>query len=89
MLVITDPDGGAVRANRHCAHQWCPKSPKEPGGDATNDEKLHAKWIEEGKKLAYCQGPRRHFFIVGSPMWDQLVETGCFHCGAYPEGVES
>ena len=50
----------------------------------TNDEKLHAKWIEEGKDLAYCQGPRRHFFIVGSPMWDQLVEAGCFHCGSFP-----
>ena len=62
-----------------------PISKKLNAKTLTNDEKLHAKWVEEGKELAYCQGPRRHFFIVGSPMWDQLVETGCFHCGALPE----
>jgi hypothetical protein len=134
MLAITDPDGGATLANRHCANHNCPKcvhegedrtptlatdergnlkdegevslaanasvcdfrgdwceyhnrsSAKcEKNAELTKDEILHAKWIYEGKKLAYCQGKRRHFCIVDSTMHEQMLATGCFHCGAFPE----
>lgn len=37
------------------------------------------------KTQAYCQGSKRHGCDVGSPMHDQLLERGCFHCGAFPE----
>ena len=54
----------------------------------TLDEKLAihlAEALADGQEIAYCQGPKRHHVVVGSKFHDQLLERGCFHCGAFPE----
>ena len=56
----------------------------------TLDEKLAihlAEAIADGQEIAYCQGPKRHHVVVGTKFHDQLLERGCFHCGAFPEVV--
>lgn len=39
----------------------------------------------KGLSVAYCQGDDRHACVIGSPFHEQMLERGCFHCGAYPE----
>ena len=38
-----------------------------------------------GKAITYCAGKRRHGFLEDTPMLEQLLEKGCFHCHAFPE----
>lgn len=33
-----------------------------------------------GKAITYCAGKRRHGFLEDTPMLEQLLEKGCFHC---------
>jgi hypothetical protein len=66
---------------------WVKAAPKYPH-ERTLAEKTAdhlADCIAQGKPLIYCQGPKRHHAIVGSPMGEQMVERGCFFCDAYPE----
>ncbi len=57
-----------------------------PGATLKEKIAIHlADCIARGRDLIYCQGPERHHAIVGSPMGEQMVERGCFHCDAFPE----
>lgn len=51
-------------------------TPQEPSpGDGTQ--------IRCATNLARCQNG--HSVRVGSPMHEQMLDRGCFHCGAFPE----
>lgn len=82
-----EPRGPALDATRLIMDGPSGKGVKYPH-ERTLREKMAdhlAEAIAAGEEIAYCQGPERHHAIVGSPMHDQLVERGCFHCDAFPE----
>jgi len=77
-VAITPEPGHALNARRDF------KYPHERTLEQKMADHL-ADCIAKGKPLIYCQGPKRHHAVVDTPMGDQMVNRGCFHCDAFPE----